>query len=463
MANISVGIPRVLVVDNKQEELDQITRALHSALIPCLPVLYNSADWPDSAPGKVNTAIRLVFLDLNLADATAPSAKTIVPHTVEVLKHLVIDGPYVLVFWSKHAEIAEEVIELMRERYTEEVVPPIKWLAINKLDFQISDTQETKAEPKKTLSELVASLLNEPSTLLALSNWEARVMNSVAATVSRLFAIAADRDPWDFEGTNQRLEGLLTWIAHEAVGRQIAKMCPSEALEQGLVAALGDDLSRTQADPEYIEAWLAAMPNLGKAEFAHDPAFATHLNQVFHIDASVTDILARGTFRFISDGNSTNEKCKEIFGQTIKALKGEFLNISSIPEDQRTDVLESCKLGLVELSASCDYAQRKDRSYRFVLATIIPIEYSQFALFGDAPDGGVPPKLVKHDAVYRLPAFQVAERAFVCKLNFRHILGLPATSPVLGEAYFRIRAPLLDEIAYRCSSHLARPGIVAFH
>lgn len=471
MKNIAFAIPRVVAIDNRPDELKQITEALHAIGVPCLPILYEADAWPPENFAPANGSIRLVFLDLNLLDSQSLDAKSITPHTARVLKDVVKGGPYILVFWSKHADMVDEVMTLLQQRHSDGVVAPLKWAILSKLDFQLShDTTpaaiDANEKRKHELANKIAEVLKEPPALRALTNWETRVSASAAATLARLNDIAAEKDRWNFADTASRLSGILTWIAHETVGRQHAKNIPSDAAEQGLISALGDELSRNLRDHDYDVAWQEAMPQIGKKDFLHDPEYAAHLNQVFHIDTSGLDHRVRGTFVFISPKIEADAKSvKSLFGgiRTVRGLKSEFIDLEAIEEALRDDILSSCRLGLVELSAACDFAQRKDRSLRYVLAALIPHEHAKFSEFRDHADANKPPRSTKHEAIYRLPPIRIGDKNFVCKLNFRHILGLPDDSSVIGEAYFRIRSPLLDEIAYRCSTHLARPGIVAFH
>ena len=455
--------PRVVCVDNNKTELDQIHRALLQAGIPALPILYDAASWQETKFPST-AAVRLVFLDMNLIDGQAHNAGVITPAIAQVLERIAPRGPYVLVFWSKFVELADDVIALLRKRYSDKCVPPIRHLALSKVELHISEKETNWDKRLPELASRLMRIVDEVPVLQALVQWEARIVEASASTVARINELAGGPDKWDTSAVERRLQQLLTWIAHEAVGAKAAGEAPAEAAEQGLIYALADDLSRSMYPRVYEEVWKNALPRVGKSNFKPDQNIsAAALNEVFHVDTRGVKAKDRGAFVLLTDAViGDDERCKAVFGDGVRQLREEFLNIEAIDESALNDVLAKCELGLVELSAACDYAQRKKRSYRFALAALIPYELAKVTHFETRTVAGVFPRDKKHDAIHRLPPLRIKGKDFVCKVNFRHVLGLPLASPLLGEAIFRIRVPLLDEIAYRCSMHLARPGIIAF-
>jgi hypothetical protein len=458
------ALPRVVAIDNSPQQLEQIREALTMASVPCLPVLYEATLWPPDGLQDVCSAVRLVLLDLNLLDAPTAEAKSIAPLIADVLSKVVVRGPYILAFWSKHGDLVAEVLAILGEQYKDQVVPPIHHVLLDKHDFQVTRDGERDKETAQKLSARVDKILQGVPVLEMLSEWETRVASAAASTVSRLYGLAAEGNPWDREGVQTKLSDLLTWISHETVGRQTAKDIPADSAEQGLVHALADELSRTPGTEDYNNRWAAAMPKIGQKAFTPAADLSPEaLNEVFHVATVGAAKGDRGAFSFLpADFVADKVKIKRIFGVTAKTLKNEFVNLEGVDATLRPALLDACKLGLVELSAACDYAQRKDRSLRFVLAALIPAAFASNTKFEDSDDKGGRPRESRHEAIYRLPFIKVKDQRFVCKLNFRYILGLPKESELLGDPLFRIRVPLLDEIAYRCSTHLARPGIIAF-
>src|SRR5262245_59421250 len=133
-----LALPRVVLVDNNQGELDQLHHAIVHAGIPCIPVLYDAANWPPASLPKAD-ALRLIFLDLNLLDGTPLDPKAMASHVARVLSKVVSNGPYILAFWSKHMEVVDEVMRQLQARHMSEVIPPLRYMAVNKLDFRLTE------------------------------------------------------------------------------------------------------------------------------------------------------------------------------------------------------------------------------------------------------------------------------------------------------------------------------------
>jgi len=370
-----------------------------------------------------------------------------------------------VVFWSKHKEVVEDVLARLADHHRDTVVAPIHHALLDKHEYQVTDDPEKNTEVAKKLSAKLQELLSEVPILQMLAEWENRVGIGAAHTVSRLHSLAARKDPWERERVKNRLTDLLTWIAHETAGRQSARDIPGDAVDEGLHQALADELVRSAGTADYNDKWKTALPRVGKKDFKPDEVLlASALNEVFHIDSGNNAKGVRGTFALLKpDFTNEKDKVKQVFGTTLKALKNEFVFLEGLEDAEKTNILNACKLGLLELSAACDYAQRKDRSLRYVLGALVPATHKERTEFPDPEDQGGRPRESRHEAIYRLPPIRIKTDDFVCALNFRYILGLPPNHELIGDSVFRVRVPLLDEIAYRCSSHLARPGFISFH
>jgi len=459
-----ISLPRIVAIDNDEEDLEQIHDALVLARIPCVTIPYDAVTW---APGDLRSqcvAVRIVLLDLNLLEG-APNAETITPHIAEVLAAVAPAGPYIVVFWSKHKDLVDEVLARLADRHKETVVPPIYHALLDKHDYRVTGDPAKDAETAKKLSASLEDLLINVPVLKMLVEWESRVGTAVAHTVSRLYSLAAANNPWQRDKVESRLADLLTWIAHETAGRQSAGSIPGDAVDEGLHHALADELSRSPDTPGYNDRWKVAIPKVGRRDFKPaEELSAAALNEVFHIDSVNIVKGERGTFALLApEFISQREKVKQVFGMSIKALKNEFVYLEGLEADAKAALLDACRLGLLELSAACDYAQRKDRSLRYVLAALISAAHASRTEFPDPEDHEGRPRESRHEAIYRLPPIRIKDENFICALDFRYILGLPQNHELIGKPLFRVRVPLLDEIAYRCSSHLARPGFISFH
>jgi len=260
------ALPRIVAIDNDEDELKQIQDALVHAHIPCLPIQYDAATWEAGDLSKLCIAVRVVLLDLNLLEG-APNAETITPYIAEVLEAVAPAGPYIIVFWSNHGDLVDEVLARLADRYAREVVAPIHHTLLDKKDYRLTGEKAKDEEVAKKLSSKVEELLHEIPVLEMLADWENRVGIAAASTVSRLYRLAAGDEGWQREKVKSRLTDLITWIAHETVGPKTAPDIPGEAIDQGLHHALADELARSAGTRAFNDRWKAALPEVGNENF----------------------------------------------------------------------------------------------------------------------------------------------------------------------------------------------------
>ncbi|MEN6424520.1 MAG: hypothetical protein ABFE13_04100 [Phycisphaerales bacterium] len=101
MAIESLSTSRVLVIDDKPEEAVPILTALGKAGVGCV---YLRGDKVEELPTKPIEGIRLVFLDMRLAEGG--DQRAVLSKTVGVLKKCISGGatPVVVVCWTKHPD-----------------------------------------------------------------------------------------------------------------------------------------------------------------------------------------------------------------------------------------------------------------------------------------------------------------------------------------------------------------------
>src|SRR5260370_14122327 len=202
------ALPRIVAIDNDERELKQIQDAHVLARIPCLPIQYDAARWAPQGLSKLCIAVRIVLLDLNLLEGQ-PNAETITPYIAEVLAAVVPSGPYILVFWSNHKPLVEEVMARLADRHRKEVTPPIHYTLLDKQDFQLTEDAAKNEVVAKRLSKKVEDLLHDIPILEMLAEWESRVGTAAARAVSRLYFLATGDNPWEGKKVKERLADLV--------------------------------------------------------------------------------------------------------------------------------------------------------------------------------------------------------------------------------------------------------------
>lgn len=460
----SLGLIRTVIVDNDQSELDQLVMGMHAAHIPALPLLYSVDTGIVNAPPSSRLSVRLLFVDMNLADASTPSAKDIASTIADVIPNVIKsgNGPYALIFWSKHAHLVQEVLEILGNRHSD-ISMPIVTGALDKNDFKTREDSDTQDIRLQRLSEAITNIVNTSPQLTSLMTWEHEIATAASATLAALTKIIQCHEHWNVQEYASNIGEVLARIALEATGRKSAEAMPEQAIHLGLQPLLVDNLERNSSIAANRDQWKLAMPALtGRQPILANDVANRRLNTFYCISKVIqhTEKVDRGVFVEISSDHISDENFSRVFGKTCSCLADEFVNVSGIDKAEKKKVRDSLRWGLIELSPDCDHAQKKSRLYRFMLAALVPNKAPERTQFTNI-DGLVSDR--KHTAIYRMPVVEIEDdEPAVLFVNYRYLLGLPIDAPILGNVLFRLRNPILGELIHNYSKYVARPGIVSF-
>lgn len=117
---------RIVLIDDTPEEALPLMTAFGENSIP-----FNYYDGrPEGLPHKHPEGIRFVFLDIELQGMEGQSEKNIASALVSRLKRIIssTNGPYAIIFWTKHNEIIEQVIENCKALK----ISPVAWVDLEK-------------------------------------------------------------------------------------------------------------------------------------------------------------------------------------------------------------------------------------------------------------------------------------------------------------------------------------------
>jgi hypothetical protein len=456
--------PNIIIVDDNEIELASLRDSFFGAGIPCLPIQYHNDD-PENLSGIDHVAIsedfcpRIVILDLNLTEAQKASPAMLVAPIATVLKKLPLHGPYMLGIWSKLAGEVEEVIELLEVRYKGQFIFPLQWQVISKHDFI-----NTNADGMFALEQKVRELVRGNSLLNAVVSWESRVSDAARRTTNKLFYLAQELTPnGKIEECSLELAQMLAVIGNEALGYQNAGDSPTVALDAGLAPMLSDQLN-SPSQEEFDTLWSSALPKLGKRESV-DSRIKSRLNTFYHVESVVADSSRdiRGVFVDLDREYIQNSPGKEKFeariGRKLKSLIHDEFLASSGDKKERERARESMILGFLEISAECDFAQRKVKLPRYILGALIPLEFESLT---DFSTGGTS-KDTAHSGIYRLPLVSIDGQDYIVKFSFKYQFGMqPEDHKWLSKSRFRIREQVLNAIIFSNSQYVSRPGVVCF-
>lgn len=458
------GFPSVVVIDDNKSELDSIKDAFFAAGIPCLPIQYVNDD-PDNESGIDHVDIsewvspRIIVTDLNLTEVQNAKAASLVGPLAKMLQKLNLTGPYLLCIWSKIERDAADVMQLLEERHRNDTELPLQYSVISKTEF-LSESVKLKVK--------LRNLIAENSLFDILFNWEVRVSEAGRSAVSMLYSLAqGNNEIKSIENRADELRKILAAIGNEAIGLKNAATNPALAMETGLIPVLEDQV-RSMSCADLDSKWSAAIPEIGTRQNIENTA-KSKLNAFYHIEEVPESFPkdSRGVFICLNnqylDAKANKDKFEKRIGRSIECLvHEEFLSRKkgqegrALIEKARSETI----LGFLEISAACDYAQRKIKLPRYILGALIPAEFEELSSFKTSAGYT---KDRAHDGVYRLPQIEIKGKAYIVKFSFKYQLGAqPDDNQWFGVSLFRVRDQILSAITFNCSQYASRPGVISF-
>ena len=426
--------PRVIAIDDEQRHLAGLAEALNRYGAACLPIHFTGE------PEHVLSCpcVRVIFADLHLV----PGVSTGHSQHFSMLGGLIEDiikptGPYLIILWTVYPDQANSLRNFLNR--LQNVTKPF---AVKSLDK--SRYLDGNGEVKETdaLIEAVKSIIAGQPQIAALFNWEERVSDASADTVSSILELtdAAAEDA----NRNKEIGRLLAGFAAAAVGGEHVEKDRFRAVNEALLPILADRIASMRSQEADNELWRAAFD---KSDVGHDPSLdeAAKLNRLLHIEpaANADKGDERGAVIPLPEEFSGDEF--EIkFGIAQDAAAREQLSCREfVPND------DLFRWVLVQSQAACDYAQRQPGPLPFHLGLYMP-ERAQSRK-------GKPPA-----ALWRSPCFEFEDEARFLHVSARFQISLPNEKAAEIKPLFRLREQLLNDLIYRLHGYGARPGIISF-
>ena len=143
---------RIVLIDDDTKEAQAMMQTLG---LQCVPYLYFDGSvqgLPENPPGGV----RFVFLDIELKEMKGQDAKTQASGLTGRLKRIISasNGPYVIIFWTKHKEVIEQVLQ----NCDREGIAPVSWLDLEKSECHKKDGKYDISKITAFLKEKLASI-----------------------------------------------------------------------------------------------------------------------------------------------------------------------------------------------------------------------------------------------------------------------------------------------------------------
>ena len=424
--------PRVIVVDDNPDHLRGLADGLNRYGAACLQVHFNG-DVGDLRPFP---HVRVIFADLHLNESGAGAEPerhfAVIGGLIE--ESIKPTGPYVLVLWTRFADQAIALATFLDARLSG--VP--KPFAVVPLDKMVHLSPEGMVKDPQALVAAIANIVTSQPQIGALLSWEERVLGAAAETVGAIIGLVNPGDA-DLIGSLGRL---IFHLAEGAVGEGHVEADRFHAVNEALLPILADRVAALR-NIEGDDPWARAFSEKDmRSALGLDDA--ARLNKFSHLAECAPDGGdGRGGVIELPAQYAGDNFAGTFDIQEADAAAKEFGCKDFVAGDERF------LWRLVQVQASCDYAQKQRGPLPYLLALEIPAASSA---------NNTPPQ-----ALWRSPPICMGDTNRLLRVNARFAVSITRAAATVSKAVYRLREPLLNELIYHCHVHGARPGTISFY
>lgn len=443
---------KIIIVDNSEEELERLGKAFLEIGVGCRTFLYET-DY-EAEPLR---NVRIAFFDINLTLGkeflSGEEKEEIIKHHSSVLNDLAFaigqfisieNGPYALIFWTKNKELIDAFIHYVNERNISIPNPII-----------ISHIDKTQINPDNvgSLPEIVLDLLNSNEKIKFLFDLENNAKKSGENTLNRIYDILPKNDAW---GESQQLfkdlDKVLSKIAASTLGFEHAKENPKKAVYEGLLPILNYEFLNRESNVN----WDQIVNQLKQAQrfndvISPDINIQHKVNALFHLEDFSDQ--TKDTRGCVIEIDKDNSELLLTFG--IENYNVWFNDL--IPIDDNTikkTVRANSKLIAIEISAACDFSNKKKRINKYILGIITDYFDTKTYLIKER----------RSESSYHLGGccFRHNEINHNIWLNLNFVTGTFESDTRFGNPIFILKKEIMDMLGNKYASHISRIGITSF-
>ena len=426
--------PRIIAIDDNPQHLAGLVKALNDTGVGCLSFQFTG----DEERIKACPHVRIIFADLHLNESAASTddAKHFSVIGGLIQENIAPTGLYCVILWTRFPDKAGELRQFLEQRLTG-VPIPIAVVPLDKMNYLQGDGSVGNLDQLVVTIQQIVS--NQPQ-LVALLHWEEKILGAAAATVRSVLDLIP-LTPDNFDQRPGELGKLLARLGVEAVGQSHVEEDRFHAINEALLPILGDRIGNIATVGADKEVW----SNVFTADDLKAPLSqqtAAKLNRFLHFDSSAgLSPLARGS---VTNLNPVIPADK--FGDAL-GLAHDLIATNEFKVRSYATSPEKCRWVIVQVQASCDFAQSKPGSLPLYLGIDLPAE--------------TPPKDLPK-SVWCSPEYDSGEVRQL-RISARFPLSFPAVAFSKATALYRLRDQLLNDLIYSIHSYAARPGITSFH
>ena len=445
---------KIIIVDDREEQLEKLGKSFFKNGLGCRTFVYSN-DYD-----KPLKNVRVAFFDINLTakrvDHSYDNSADLIKHNSGVFNDLANainlyiskdNGPYALIFWTANKLVIDAFIEYMRDprRGFGDTAFPVFIDCIDKEEFD-NDNYDS-------LSEKVMGLLNDQS-ISFLFDFENNVSKACSETINKFYSIIPKGESWADNSTfKDNLGKILSKIASSTLGFEYSKENPLKAINEGLIPLLNNEITKikSQTDWQQILQPLFNAQRIGDIEVPEE-TLQRDVNGVFHIESSNGSKDHRGTVVELDKTNETLLSSLNI--DDINQWIAKLLSIKDGRDELKTSIIENSRLIALELSAACDFANKKKRINKYMIGVLTPVidvkkdVNSKSRIESSYHVGGC--------------SFSFSNSSFQLWMNLNYVLGCSIDDERLGDAQFVLKKEIMDMVGNKYASHISRIGITSF-
>jgi hypothetical protein len=437
---IGLKSARVIIVDDDESEALPLMKAFAKKGIPYAYFRGTNIKELPEEKDKFK-GIRLAVLDMDLVGGGAIE-KTKISALISCLERLlrIDNGPYIALIWTNNPDL--------RNRFEESI------FANSGLPNPIDIIMLTKAECKKEgefdigiIENKIENTFRSFSPLKIIQAWEEgnfKAATEVSNTLSNQIPDEKDpkkwRDAWKLKTLN-----IMHALAKEAMGENLDATSVLMGLYNSLnplhldrMECFTHDLSTSLADD--AEELIKYNEDCGTARKAI-------INTMLHLALEENGSLVSGNiYRFKSNKVPT-------WGLSYDSLLIDLLHKEHSDGENKKGLYSKCDYVLIEISTSCDHAQKNIRAARFLCGIIVPEnEQKKFKPGGDS------------SFIWRIGPLYIKKGDFkgmyYLYFSSRHLVTCSVDEARKMKPFARLRSQALIDLVAWFTRHASRPGLI---
>lgn len=422
--------PRIIAIDDEKEHVNSLSASLSKLGAGCLPIHFTG----DPEDIKACPDVRIVFTDLNLVGGEFESSASFGAIGGLLEKSIKPAGPYLIVLWTRYPDQAASLDEYLAARL-KGVTKPFGVIPIDKTQHIGANGKTKNVE---ALMQEIHQITNSIPPLSALFDWESRVLRATGKTVSSILELVSEKET---ETRSEKLQGILTRLAIEAVGEHYVQNDRFQAVNQALLPILEDRISKFREDGEQNSVWANSV-DVTTTQALSEHSAAT-LNSMAHIaQVENTESYDRGVVILLLD--SIRKDFSDKFGVTeAEAAKSQFRCKNFETKN------ENFRWVLVQAQAACDYVQRHPGSIPCYLGL-------------DFISENIRRNAAAPESMWSSPVFEIDGSIRCLHVNARFPVSLSQSEFKCTEKIYRLREQILNDLTYKLHIHGGRPGMLSF-